>query len=62
MLNLILSSNKEESEIRKQAFPFVPERYIRTFDVIPDVNWVFYEEAEVGKKLHHIRTLTLYPK
>ena len=40
ILNLILRFTKEEAEIRKQAFPFVPARYIRTFDVISEVNCV----------------------
>ena len=29
ILNLILRFTKEEAEVRKQAFPFVPARYIR---------------------------------
>ena len=40
ILNLILRFTKEEAEVRKQAFPFVPARYIRTFDVISEVNCV----------------------
>ena len=31
---------KEEAEVRKQALPFVPARYIRTFDVISEVKFV----------------------
>ena len=40
---------KEEAEVRKQAFPFVPARYIRTFDVISEINCFSTEEAEVRK-------------
>ena len=31
---------KEEAEARKQAFPLIPARYIRTFDVISEINCV----------------------
>ena len=39
-LYLILRVTKQEAEVRKQALPFVPARYIRTFDVISEVNYV----------------------
>ena len=45
ILNLILRFTKEEAEVRKQAFLFVPARYIQTFSP---------EAAEVRK-------IALYP-
>ena len=33
----ILRFTKEKAKIQKQAFPFVPARYFRTFDVISEV-------------------------
>ena len=60
ILNLILRFTKEEADVPKQAFPFVPARYIRTFDVISEVNCVFLRRKL--EKLRYIRILTLYPK
>ena len=48
-LHLIFRFTKEEPEVQKQALPFVPARYIRTFDVISEVNCFTTEEAEVRK-------------
>ena len=39
-LFLLLRFNKEEADVRKQALPYVPTRYILTFDLISDVNCV----------------------
>ena len=56
ILNVILRFTKEE--VQKQVFPFVAARYIRTFDVIFEVNCIrivivskvdTMEEAEVRK-------------
>ena len=44
-----LRFTNEEAEFRKQAFPFVPARYIRTFDVLSEFNSFSTEEAEVRK-------------
>ena len=33
ILNLMLHFTEEEAEVRKQAFPFVPAHYFRTFHV-----------------------------
>ena len=44
ILYLILRFTKEETEVRKQALPFVPARYIRTFDVISEVKSRFTKE------------------
>ena len=62
ILNLILRFTKEEAEVRKRAFPFVPARYIRTFDVISEVNCVFLRRKRRFEKLRYIRILTLFPK
>ena len=35
-IRTILRFTKEEAEVQKQALPFVPARYIRTFDVISE--------------------------
>ena len=40
ILYLILRFTEEEAGVRKQALLFVPARYIRTFDVISEVNCV----------------------
>ena len=40
ILYLVLRFTKEEAEVRKQALSFVPARYIRSFDVISEVNCV----------------------
>ena len=40
LLHFKLHSTKEDADVRKQALPFVPARYIRTFDVISEVNCV----------------------
>ena len=37
--------------VQKQAFPFVPARYIRTFDVIPAVNYVFLRTKRMLEKI-----------
>ena len=42
ILCLILRFTKEETEVEKQAFPFVPARYIPTFDVNPKLIVFFY--------------------
>ena len=42
--------------------PFVPARYIRTFEVISEVNCVFLRRKQRFKKLRCIRILTLYSK
>ena len=55
ILNIILRFTKEETEVRKQAFPFVPARYIRTFDVISEVNCVFVRRKRSFEKI------ALYP-
>ena len=44
---LIFRFTKEEAEVRKQALPFVPARYIRTFEVIFEDNCFTTKEAEV---------------
>ena len=48
---LILHFTKEEAEVRKQAFPFVTARYIRTFDVITGVNCVFLRRKRRFQKV-----------
>ena len=40
ILNLILRFIKAEAKVQKQALPFVSARYIRTFDVLSEVNCV----------------------
>ena len=45
----------KEAEVRKQAFPFVPKRYIRIFDVISEVNGVFLQSKPSFEKI------ALYP-
>ena len=55
ILNLILRFTKEEADVQKQAFPFVPARYIRTFDVTAEVNCVFLRRKRKFEKI------ALYP-
>ena len=44
---------EEEADVRKQAFPFVPARYIRTFDVISEVNCVLLRRKRRFEKLRY---------
>ena len=55
ILYLILRFTNEEAEVRKQAFPFVPARYIRTFDAISEVNCV------VLRRKRRFEKIALYP-
>ena len=45
-INLILRFTKEEAEVRKQGLTFVPACYMRTFDVISEVNCVFLQRKQ----------------
>ena len=56
ILYLILRFTKEEAEIRKQALPFVPARYIRTFDGISEVNCALLRRKRKFDKI------ALYPR
>ena len=69
ILHFILRFTKEEAEVRKQALPFVPARYIRTFDVIFEVNCILlqrkqrFENKRSQLSQHAVSELsTLYPK
>ena len=55
ILNLILRFTKEQAGVRKHAFPFVPARYIRTFDVISEVDCVFL------RRKRRFENIELYP-
>ena len=47
----ILRFTKREAEVRKQALPFVPTHYIRTFDVISEVICVLLRRMK-NKRSH----------
>ena len=57
LLHFLLNTafTKEEAEVRKQTFPFVPARYIRTFDVMSEVNCVLLRSKR------RFETFALYP-
>ena len=51
----MLRFTKEEAEAQKSAPPFVPARYIRTFDVVSVVNCVLLRRTRSSK------IIALYP-
>ena len=51
ILNLLLRFTKEEAEVRKQAFLFVPALYIRTCEVISVVHCVFLQRKQGFKRM-----------
>ena len=54
-MRIMLRFKKEEAEVQKSAPPFVPVRYIRTFDVMSEVNCVLLRRTQSFK------IIALYP-
>ena len=46
----MLCFTKEEAEVRKQALPIVPARYMRTSDVISEVDCVLLQRKRGFEK------------
>ena len=49
---------KEDADVRKQALAFAPPRYIRTLDVMSEVNCVLLRRIRMIKKIACIRRRT----